>query len=279
MKQEQVRIITKLLSTEGAPMNKGNLIKKYIGEGIAPFKFEYVGYQGDSWIFEKKFGRITQTISIYAYRFDKSMLSFELYTDARETGMVTAVDIEGTEFNSNIPGFWKYEDNEESLIEVLNRIKEVLIKKGMRILKDLSVEPEIIADNQMVRNVYFKHDELCEKFMRENQIEVTGYDPENINKWFDVIEERVKVLQQGTYADAKEELTEMASFLGVQLVKYMEGKWLHFVDDDYESCGVKDMKSEVASANCLNLLLGGYSKNGMGWTKDTFLDIYESREK
>lgn len=259
-------------------MNPGNLIRKYIGEGIAPFKFEYVGYQGDSWKFEKKFGRITQTISIYAYRFDKTMLSFELYTDARETGMVTAVDIEGTEFNSNIPGFWKYEDNEESLIEVLNQIKEVLIKKGMRILKDLSVEPEIIADNQMVRSVYFKHDELCEKFMRENHIEVTGYDPENINKWFDVIEERVKVLQQGTYADAKEELTEMASFLGVQLVKYMGGKWDHFINGDFESCSVRSIKTyRMPTANCLNLLLGGYSVNGIEWTKETFIEIYETR--
>lgn len=28
-------------------------IQKYIGEGVAPFKFSYQGRRGDSWIFEK----------------------------------------------------------------------------------------------------------------------------------------------------------------------------------------------------------------------------------
>lgn len=260
-------------------LNRGKLVRKYIGEGIAPFKFEYCGYQGDSWKFQKKFGQVTQTISIYPYRFDNHMITFELYTDARETGLVQAAGIEGIEADNYQYGYWKYEDSEESFIFVLEQMKDVLIKKGMKILKDLSVSPEIIADNEMVRNIYYRHDELSEKFIREHGIEVTGYDAENLDRWFEVIEERVRVLQQGPYEDAKEELSEMAAFLGVQIIKYIGGEWYHFVNGNFESCSVHKLKSNVTCANCINLLLGGYAENGMGWTKGAFLEIYEGRKK
>lgn len=50
---------------------------------------------------------------------------------------------------------------------------------------------------------------------------MTGYDTENTGRWFVVIEERVNILQRGNFEDAKEKLTEIAAFLGEQLVKYM----------------------------------------------------------
>lgn len=50
---------------------------------------------------------------------------------------------------------------------------------------------------------------------------MTGYDTENTDRWFVVIEERVNILQRGNFEDAKEKLTEIAAFLGEQLVKYM----------------------------------------------------------
>ena len=74
---------------------------------------------------------------------------------------------------------------------------------------------------EMYREVYFHHDELCEKFMEKTGIVVTGFDEENIDRWFEVIEERTAILKQGDYEDAKEELMEIAAFLGNQLVKYL----------------------------------------------------------
>ena len=53
-------------------INRGQLVRTYIGEGLAPFKFEYKGYQGDSWKFERNMKGAVQTISIYPYRFDQS---------------------------------------------------------------------------------------------------------------------------------------------------------------------------------------------------------------
>lgn len=94
----------------------------------------------------------------------------------------------------------------------------------------------------------------------------------------EVIEKRVKILQQGPYEDAREELTEIAAFLGVQLERYMGGKWEHFVNGNFESCSVEELNSTVRGANCINLLLGSYAGNGMEWTKNVFLKIYTRRK-
>lgn len=69
----------------------------------------------------------------------------------------------------------------------------------------------------------------------------------------------------------------MAAFLGVQLEKYMGGEWENFVNGNFESCSVENLESTYRGANCLNLLLGGYSKNGIEWTKNVFLKIYARR--
>ena len=265
-------------------INRGELVRKYIGEAMAPFKFEYKGYQNDSWKFERKFKTAIQTISIYPYRFDQSMITFELYTNVKNseyaskigTGVVSASMIEGITTNGSMAGYWKY-NTEEELIDILNEIKEVIMKKGMKILVELSKAEEETDTAEMYHKLYFYHDELCEKFIQKTGIKVTGFDEENINYWFDVIEERVAILKQGDYAHAKEELVEMAAFLGNQLVKYLGGEWYHFVSKDHESCSVEKCNSIDTSINCLSQIVGGYTKNGMNWVKESVIDMYHNR--
>ena len=134
--------------------NRGKLVRKYIGEEIEKFKFEYKGYQNDSWKYERKFKGVIQTISIYPYRFDQRMITFELYTDVKNsayasemgTNVIQAGMIEDITTNSEMRGYWKY-DTEDELIEVLNDMKDVLMKKGMRILVQLSMNNILIMTN------------------------------------------------------------------------------------------------------------------------------------
>ena len=116
-------------------INRGQLVRTYIGEGLAPFKFEYKGYQGDSWKFERNMKGAVQTISIYPYRFDQSMITFELYTNVKNseyaskigTNVVSASMLDGIVSNGQIRGYWQY-GNEQELIQVLGEMKDVLIK-------------------------------------------------------------------------------------------------------------------------------------------------------
>lgn len=257
--------------------SKGKLIRKYIGEGIAPFKFQYKGYVGDTWQFEKVQGNIRQTIAIYLYRFDRGMMSFDLFTSARGTGIVQAGSIEGVETNSYLPGFWKYE-NEEEFTQILMVMRDVLIKKGMKILRELSVEEKMVATNEMYHELYEKYEQLCNSFLKKTELLTTGFDPENINRWFDEIDKRVEILRQGEYEDAKQDLVEMAAFLGQQLVRYMGGEWTHFQREGFESCIISKIKSNrMPAEDCLGLLVGGYGSMGMQWPRNTFLELYETR--
>lgn len=105
--------------------------------GLAPFKFEYKGYHGDSWKFERNMKGAVQTISIYPYRFDQSMITFELYTNVKNseyaskigTNVVSASMLDGIVSNGQIRGYWQY-GNEQELIQVLGEMKDVLIKRG-----------------------------------------------------------------------------------------------------------------------------------------------------
>ena len=144
--------------------NRGKLVRKYIGEEIEKFKFEYKGYQNDSWKYERKFKGVIQTISIYPYRFDQRMITFELYTDVKNsayasemgTNVIQAGMIEDITTNSEMRGYWKY-DTEDELIEVLNDMKDVLMKKGMRILVQLSKGEEETDTAEMYHELYFNH--------------------------------------------------------------------------------------------------------------------------
>ena len=86
-----------------------------------------------------------QTISIYPYRFDQSMITFELYTNVKNseyaskigTNVVSASMLDGIVSNGQIRGYWQY-GNEQELIQVLGEMKDVLINKGMKILVELS---------------------------------------------------------------------------------------------------------------------------------------------
>ena len=92
------------------------------------------------------------------------------------------------------------------------------------------------------------------------------------------MDERVAILCQGEYEDAKEELVEMAAFIGEQLVKYMGGKWHQYVRKDYESCTVYKIKStRVTSINCLAIIVGGYKDGIMNWPRSILLEVYETR--
>ena len=254
-------------------MQKGKLIEKYIGEGVYPLRFTYEGRQGDSWIFQRKIKELVQTISICEYRFDKNMISFELYTNVPGKGLVQAIEIEDT--GCDVMGYWHYE-GEEEFIEVLKEIKELLVKRGIKVLGKLSVPDKIAATNEMYHELYLHHRELFESYQKEHNIQLIAFNEESIDSWFELIEEQVEELKKGDYEDAKNELVKIAAFLGDALIYFKGGIWDKYERENYESCGVEEVKSKNESGiNILHVLIGGYGYNGMDWVKEDYKDFIE----
>lgn len=260
-------------------LNRGKIIKKNIGEGLGDLGFSYMEYKGDTWIFKRSLGKITWYVYIYVYRFDPWQITFHLGTDVPGKMIVMADKLEGIKSNGELPGYWKYHD-EESMIEVLEKMSEVIHTKGIDALKKLSIPDKISTNNKMYHELYLYHNELAEAFVQRTGVFSTGYDEDNLKRWFDYIDNRIEELSKGDYDDdAKKELLEMAAFLGEQIVKYKGGKWKHNKNENKETfCIIYDFHFRKNATtemliNILSLLVGRYLGNNRWWLEETFYEI------
>lgn len=264
-------------------LKRGEIIKKYVGEGLADLGFSYGEYEENTWIFQRNLGKLTWYVYIYVYRFDPWQITFHLGTNVPGKMQVQAHQVEGIKSNGELPGYWKYHD-EDSMIEVLEEMLDIIRNQGIGVLKNLSIPEKVnVDDREMHHNLYLYHKELAEAFIQRTGMVSTGYDEENLKRWFDYIDPRIEELSKGKYDDnAKKELLEMAAFLGEQIVKYKEGWWSYSESENAESFCIicnyhfsKFDKNATAEMliNILRLLGGKYLGNNRWWMEEDFYEI------
>ncbi len=44
---------------------RGKIIRKHMGDGLSDLVFVYEKYEGDTWIFARKLGKLTRYVHIY----------------------------------------------------------------------------------------------------------------------------------------------------------------------------------------------------------------------
>ncbi len=260
-------------------INRGKIIKKCIEEELSDLDFHYEGYEDNTWVFARKLGKLTWYVYIYVYRFDPWQITFHLGTDVPGKMQVQAHQIEGVKGDGDIPGYWRYHD-EESMIEVLKEMTEIIRSKGIDVLKKLSVPEKVGEDNEMHHELYLHHEELAEAFVEKTGMVSTGYDEENLERWLDYIDSRIVEMSKCPYdKETKRELLEMAAFLGEQIVKYKNGVWSHNVKEKSErfciTCKKEIGKNEYTNCfiNLLRVLIGKYLGNSREWLAWSFYDI------
>lgn len=162
--------------------------------------------------------------------------------------------LEGDWDKGELCGYWAYQD-EDSMIKVLEEMVEVIRNEGIATLKKMSVPVKISTDNEMYHELYLHHKEYAADFQERTGLGSTGYDEENLTRWFDYIDNRIEELSKGQYdAAAKRELLEMAAFLGEQIIKYKGGEWRHSVSHKIESFCVI-YKVAISKATKINRLI------------------------
>ncbi len=150
-----------------------------------------------------------------------------------------------------------------------------LQKNGLPISNEMiSPVDNIGPTDEMYCELYNHHAELAERFQRRMELETECMDEEHINRWFDVIAERMEALHKESYEDAKEELVEIAAFLGVQIERHMDGVWeLHINEEnDYGRCYV--LPSHGIPENILDKVVGGYKLNAIEWIKSECISAW-----
>ena len=211
-------------------INKVKYVKKYVGEVLEKEGFRYAGKQGGVWIFEKETENAVQNVGIFLYRFDRSMVSFQIFTDKDPLPTIALAMDEGIGGNCEMPGFWKFED-QATFIDALKEITEIVMDKGLKILDEMSKparEQKIgYRENDMFIKLRDEHEMLTRNYIEKNGIVATGFDRENIDRWVEHICNEVDNLQDEEDLDkVKDKLIELAAFLGDQIVKYTRSEWI-----------------------------------------------------
>lgn len=255
-------------------LNRGRLIRKYIGEGLREEGFSYAGYKGDVWEFQRIYKEnIIQSIYIYVYRFDPWQITFHLGTNLPGKGIVDAHEIKGTPRDLDMPGYWKYHD-ENSLVSVLKEMVKIIVGHGMKALESLSIPEKVYDTPKMHKELYMHHKELADRFEKRTGMFATGYDKENVERWFEYIDERMKELKEKDFEEVIDEILEMAAFLGEQIVKYQEGFWnqVKGMGGEYTFINYYHRKYEkvVVSIPVLRLMVGGY----LGQSKENMMLMF-----
>ena len=73
-------------------LNRGKIIKKYIGEGLADLGFSYKGYE-DEYVFERKQGELIWYVGISVYRFAPWQITFDARTNIKGQFMAQEVKL------------------------------------------------------------------------------------------------------------------------------------------------------------------------------------------
>lgn len=258
-------------------MDKAVLNKKYIGDVFEDYGFQFKALTNGNCTLYKKEDGIVKTIQIISHKCDESLVTFELFTNVPRTGMVRAFDLKSANFNSDFPGYWRWE-NEQEYIQVIKSIAELLLEEGLSVFDKLSIRPESVDTDEMARNLFYHHDDLAKRFQEKYDIKEADFTKENIDSWFKIIMSRCEELKKENVSDVRNELLEMAAFLGVQIERNLQGKWSKYEKDNFIGCSLSEINSlGCSSINLLNILCSDYSNNDLQRTKDMYMEMYETQ--
>ena len=107
--------------------------------------------------------------------------------------------------------YWSYDD-EESFKSSLKNLVLLIEEYGLPELVRLSVESEVIPTNEMGAKLVSSHKELSEKFIQENQLDVSNISNKIMTARFDTIEQKMQETKDEPYQNIQDTLVEIAAF-------------------------------------------------------------------
>lgn len=179
-------------------MNKGKLIKKYIGNTVINKGFEYQGYSVGQWIFTKKKDRIEEKIIIEQDRWNKNKIKLVLFTGISGWGYQEIRDfIEGYKQKE----YWTFK-TEEEYIQILEFFSDILRTRGLIHLEKMcSHKPGEFPIEEMSRKLYYNYNKLLE---------------ESKKKWGQLETKKIKEILYTNREKSLEKVEELMLELSVQ---------------------------------------------------------------
>ena len=226
-------------------MNRAKWIKEIIGGAVEEHGFEYRGCSRDEYTYIYSYARKKEDVR-QIIRIDVSLHEMELcfMTNAYGQDEVEGAGLIESDFKieSDRRIWW---DGPEEFKKVLYHFREVIIKKGLDILEEISVPTtEIRPKKETQWKLYQEHEALNEEYRKRYGLEGMESTVELMKKISGII----AASRDREFAEAEELLIGMAAVYGDQLVKKMGGEW---VWTNNNSCLICDMDGMAGTENPL----------------------------
>ncbi len=187
-------------------LNKTKLIKKYFGDIIKEYGFEYGGADAWTWNFFRQKENVKQEIIIMRHRFFAYQIKLIFYTGVYCWGDQEAHDFIEQYKNKE---FWAYE-TEEEFIDILQEFAGIVRDYGLERLDKMLVPSDpIFATPEMHQYLYESYESLIAEVDKKYDFDKTG-------------EEGIRNVSRLLYQNKDREFEEVKEFLIDMAVIYLE---------------------------------------------------------
>jgi len=202
------------------------LVKNVFGNEVKKHGFHYLaGRSGDHyWTFSRKIGGLTQRIEVGA-DFHYKPNCFALYLQGSLTDMDkihARVFVPENQYHTDANRNWRYE-NEKEIKRALHEMTDAVEEYGLAELERIT-NAHAPTDEMWIK-IYTDNQQLHDQFIKKHDIEVEGLS-DNFEEIFNIIEKEISKCQGKKYKDVQDTLLEIAAFLGVELIKEVDGMWV-----------------------------------------------------
>ena len=282
-------------------MQKQRWIKEIVGSSLEKHGFSFVAdsySKNKYWHFEREVDGIVQRITLEDESFqmlqtDARVLNLMFSTTAFDSQIpVDIIDFIPTErlpiakklannskkLTQNMLGesrYWSYDDK-ESFKSILADFVLLIEDYGLDKLVELSTEKEIIPTKEMGEKLISSYKQLNEKFIQDNQINITSFSKKNVTNWFDIIEKKMKSTKDEPYQNVQDMLLEMTAFLGEQLRKEVGGEWSTVIDPRYPIIQKMNVFSN-SSWKPFRVVIGSWKHQDTSWLKEEYFLYFDCK--
>jgi len=194
---------------------KTKLIKKYFGDVIREYGFEYICADSLAWKFTRQKEKISQEIYIVQDRFFPNKVGMFFFTGVYGWGTQQPCDFVEKYRHKE---YWKYE-TEEEYIANLQEFAEIVKKYGLDMLEKMCTPKDsIYPTSEMEQYLYESYELLIEEAHKKYDFEKSG--EEGIENILKLMYER----KNKSFDEVKEFLVEMAALYAEIIINDISGK-------------------------------------------------------
>ena len=116
---------------------------------------------------------------------------------------------------------------------------------------------------------------LNEEFINKHNLDAENRTRENMNSWFDVIEDKINETSNDPYDSVKDMLVEISAFLGEQMRMELGGDWCY--GNEKRTVLIKKMNALNKTIGTLGLVIKSWKDQDVPFLREFYYRVLDSK--